>query len=240
MDATQFSGICLLPHDTTISILEMENKKIIQMIIQNKNLKFYPLYPHHCFISCDGAMQNPKEIKKIAENSTQCTILSPRFSSGFVYRPVQIEGASVSSFPKEIIEKIMPLHLIQPSISETDFQDNILRNADKNGEKKPKSNNGLQENSAVKTHPFHREISQSIPSGIVLGYIQENTTENRDSFWNSFFSRQETITPMQDHNLRVFRLCKASYTVEETNPSPIYWSFSWCQWIKLKNCNGTK
>lgn len=239
MHATQFSGICLLPHDTTISILEMENKKIIQMIIQNKNLKFYPLYPHHCFISCNEAMHNPKDLKKVAENITRCSILSPKFSSGFVYRPVQIEGASVSSFPKEIVEKITPLHLFQPSSSTTNFQDNSLCDIDKKSGAK-KSNSEVQENSVAKSHTFHGEILQSIPPGIVLGYVQENTTENQDSFWNSFFSRQETVFPMQDYNLRVFRLCKGTYTVEETNPSPVYWSFSWCQWVKLKTRDGTK
>lgn len=111
----KFSGIILQPHNTPLSEINRQHKEILGKILQlsydsNFGLPcqnggtgwIYPVYPSHFLVHSDFPID---ELKK---EITQCSICPPACKNGFLYRPVEMEGADVQTLPPEILHRILP------------------------------------------------------------------------------------------------------------------------------------
>lgn len=103
----KISAFVLQPHDTPFSEILSQHRKILTQVKQSlegtlEKKLLYPFYPCHGIIDFNGSVQ---ELKK---QITSCKILPPTYEKGFFFRPIEILGATIRSFPQEIVYKVLP------------------------------------------------------------------------------------------------------------------------------------
>ena len=94
MPEDTFSAILLQPHDTPLSQLRAQHRRILGKLAESCHAmlpehQVYPLAPSHCLV------QSPLEIQQLKKSLRGCTIMPPVFSHGFLLRPVQLVGAKL-------------------------------------------------------------------------------------------------------------------------------------------------
>lgn len=104
MTEKKFSAILLQPHDTPLSQLLTQHRRIREKLLQShhalpREYMVYPQHPCHCLV------QSSLEIQQLKQRIRSCTIMPPVFSRGFLLRPVALEGEELES---------MALHSILP------------------------------------------------------------------------------------------------------------------------------
>lgn len=107
MEEEQVSAFVLQAHDTPLSEILYQHRKILEQINQflnttTNNGKLYPFYPCHGIIDFEGSVQ---ELKK---QITSYKILPPTYEKGFFFRPIELSGAKIGSLPKKLVCKVLP------------------------------------------------------------------------------------------------------------------------------------
>lgn len=115
MSKGNFSGIILQPHNTPLSQMLSQHREILKVLsLEGKKSKIYPIYPCHCLVD---SLIPAKELKK---QMTSCRIFPPQIQAGFLFRPVEVTGTRLLSFPSQLVHQLLPF------LSEKDLQNNSI------------------------------------------------------------------------------------------------------------------